>query len=1250
MKTRLVAFKKAFTNSGVKVNIPGSSYAPTTSPITINVDTVDATTVFKAGDTLVTSKQNVYGVISAVTGTTITLTGLERTLGDDYNLYYHPEQSFEMDLMEEPGIVVNYNWIDIKEPDKRKGSFSQTIKVPFSDRNNKFFENWFDVNLEDIVFNTDTKFQAAIYVDSVEQMNGFIQLKSIYLNARQYEIVIFGNTADFFTAIKDKKLKDAFIDNDIADEQLDHDLTVDNIINSWTTGLTTVGTNPVSGSGTSNDVMYPIIDYALTTHPLAEGMFVNQQSVTFAEVAYGDYSDPDDNWSEESFAAMGGTIANNLKPAIRLQRLLLILAQKAGYTIQSTFLGINQDGTVTDTQFFSRIFMTLANQYTRVKTYYSGLGFQVSMADEVLFATIYGDQESPDANSWRFCARELGFTNESSPNFDPQNTFDIDQSTIAGLDVQQNTMSLPATDEVAEGLGLPSNYGQSVMGIHAEFVISFPGSGGEDYPRWRSTSAGQWKEYYTPGYYNSRYMDVYFQYKINSGSWVNEQSWSFNITTVNDAGGTVPGGQTPLADWPLGYHNIPISVDFTLPYLTAGDEVDFRLRFSPPLVGGGNVIDSADYFLVHIHSGMIKTVNLGGIGYTNGTYGMQVVMAENMPDISQADFTKDLVNRFNLVVLADPNNDKNVVIEPYQDYINSGTTQYWTDKLDVSKEQVVKSTNDLQKKEYVFQDKKGAKDHMGERYEREKEYVYGYRKEEGGDFSEGEKETFSIFAPFITQGIMNQGPAPYEFSGQSELPVAICQWYQLNDSETFDREPITDGIPRLFYYSGTPIDISGISTITGEAYQWAIYNAIQSQGILGSEYTLTNNKFPLCTQYNLDNLDTGIVSTTKQLLWDYQSPWFGFPWFVSNPFGDNWTGHGYFNDYWSQYFNEIYNTESRLMECYLYLTPTDIEKFEAEAFKNPVYIKNTLWRILKIQNYLVGGNQSTKVTLLKVIENLVINCSAIPGTYNADGTITFVDAEDGTTEVAVTNQCCEDINPDWTFQQTSAVTGEGTCYWDLPSSGGGGLFVDAMLPTPGGFTGNDFVNMPLAMPIADNVNTIVHRANGNVTGQVTNTIFYAVTHGTAPSTLTYGGTHLAFRLRNATMAYLEVDLIGTIARGSSNLGSVGYFKYYTLLSKQSGIGVEHSGTSGGVQVRKIEGTNFPTTPTINLTNTNETTGEMQMVITSSSADYTISWVAKVQFLSQKLVGLNQEDVFPMGAMFQNKFLIQFQDNNLLIWN
>ena len=1244
MNTRLIAYRGKLTESGCKVNLPGSSYAATPNQITIVVDTADATTLFKEGQRLVSSRGDLYGVIKTVGGaTSITLTSLEKTLWDNSNLFYYPEQEFEMDLDEAPSIVVNYNWIDIRDPEKRMGSFSQTIKIPFTDRNNKFFENWFDVNLDTLVFDANTKFTATVFVDTVEQMKGFIQLKAIYLNARQYEIVVFGNSSNFFTAIKDKKLRQAFENvNDAgvitADEQLDHNLTASNVYNSWNAGLTTI--SPVT---TSNDVMYPIIDYGLTPKPLSEGMFVDIFGSGWAW-AMSEWTGSSSEW--------GLTYPNNLKPAIRIQRLLQIIAQKAGYTISSTFLGIAQDGTLSDTQWFSRLFMTLANQHERVKTYYSGLGFQVSMASALTNQTIYGDQNEETGTSvddenyiWPMsCIRELGFTDESDPNFDPMNTFSVDPETYTAEDgddwtIQMNTISIPSVG-VAGSLGLVDTYLSEVINLTIEFNISFPQFGGS-HVQWRDGGAGVYRDFDYGG--GTAQMMIYIEYKVDAPGSGDDVGWttfdsSFFIYMYQRA--EVDNYANDWGDG--GLQNIPINRSGTISGVTnAGGQVSFRLRFSPGIMGGGMEMTSFDYFKVNINSGMIRTNNIASAGYTNGSYGMQVVMAENMPDIRQSDFVRDLMNRFNLIILNDAENTDNLIIEPYQDYIGGGTTQYWTDKLDISKEQVIKPTSELQKQEFIFQDKEGG-DVLNKHYKEQNELVYGYKRELGGEFASGDGKNFSVFAPFIAQGIAQNGDEPWDFYGQSSQGVAIAQMYEVTDEEALGKSSITDGVPRLFYYSGTPVGINGNDGVTGDPRHFRIYAPIG-----GSTSTATGSNpqgtFPLCTQYNLDDLDTGITSATKQLLWDWVSPSFSYPWWMNNPFGNSATIKGYYYLYWSQYFNEIYNKEARIMECYLNLTPTDISKFEAEAFKNPIYIKNTLWRVLKIDKYLVGGNQSTKVTLLKVIEKLNWDCDGVPDSFNADGTITFINPASGA-DTTITNLCCEQMNDSWTFQQTDSDTGVGTCYHNL------NIPIVDLGYTGTDFEGLDFGSMMIPMPADNFVNNQLQRKQRRVFAQASDLLFSTVTIGTTVAYLGYRGMPQGFSMKQKTMAYVEVDLIGTVVKGTfAHIGAVGYFKYYTLLKRKNKVPT-HEGSSGGTQVQKIEGTNFPTTPTINLTNINALTGSIQIAITSSSADHTISWVAKVRILSQKLVGLDGENVYRDFALYQNYSNILFENTDFLEWN
>ena len=86
-------------------------------------------------------------------------------------------QTYELDLQENPSVSLNFQFSDIKEPEKRKASYSQTFKLPFTNNNNQFFENWFNVNLTQLVFSTREKFSAVLFYGTTTQFEGFIQLK-----------------------------------------------------------------------------------------------------------------------------------------------------------------------------------------------------------------------------------------------------------------------------------------------------------------------------------------------------------------------------------------------------------------------------------------------------------------------------------------------------------------------------------------------------------------------------------------------------------------------------------------------------------------------------------------------------------------------------------------------------------------------------------------------------------------------------------------------------------------------------------------------------------------------------------------------------------------------------------------------------------------------------------------------------------------------------------------------------------------
>ena len=1112
---------------------------------------------------------------------------------------------FELDLKESPDVILKFNWLDIKEPDKRKGSFSQTIKLPFTNRNNTFFENYFDVNLDTLVFNSKFKFKIVVFVDSIPQLKGYMQLKQLYLNARFYEVVLFGNTGNFFADIKGKKLRRAFETElsvgdgaeptYIIDDQLDHYLSCKNIVDSWTTGLTTIN------SVTDNDVMYPVIDYGHTANPYNNAMFTNPSEL--------DNLVGDNTWTD-LINEYGMLTPGNMKPAIRLQRLLYIIAQKAGYTITSTFLGIAQNGTLDNTTYFGRLFMTLADNHKKTYTEYSELAFhlaETNQFDKDIFWYYPGVGQYWYYNTIQFALE----TPPSDPYFDTNGLYStniVDEIIpLNGLEIQSiyNQVEFPSITQNAL-VGIVNGNNLEIQ-LKFNFRFDMPTSG-------TATNT-----------YNEVNLTINWQFQFSGYN-----TWTTIPVTVLISGAN---------EWHTVVFNCPFNET------GAGGTMRFRgarvdlVEFTPATTEGM-------YFNASIKNAELYTINQGEVFYGNGVENGTVVMAQNMPDVLQSDFVKDLINRFNLVIVNDNDNENNLIIEPYQDYIASGTTKYYTDKLDVSKEQILKPTNELQNKILIYEDKKND-DYLNKGYFEKYERVYGTNiRENFNDFVNGEFKNFSIFTPFIAQMLptLNYGNITTEFY----KPYALASRYGINDDG--ERYSLDKQKPSIFYYGGTPKTVTGSNPIDiTPVYTDNSFHIISASFGVNNVWTsyatdqtgATSGKFPICTQFNLDDITNtaGITTSTKQLLWGWVSPRFNAPYWSANPFGDTVTQKGYFQEYWASFINEVYSDEARIMECHLYLTADDIRDFEANAFKNTYYIKNTLWRILSIDGYLAGGNKSTKVKLLKVVEKLSYDCGATPSTFNLNGSITYTNPG-GTAVVQITNSCCEELNPDWTFVQTNESTGAGICYWNLT--------VPVTDPSPGdGQEENETVPFASMLPMPNNAIANQIMLPGEQPATYATSFLSTTTYGTTLSKLKGISNGSQMFPPIDSMTYIKMDLVGTIAGAdnNTNVGDVGHFQYDTIV-KRIGNEFSFTGTSGGVPLKINKDTNFPS-PTISMTTTDNDTGELVLSITSASADYIIKWVAKLELIMQFASGDTYVNRF---ALFQNGDNILLQDANFLEWN
>ena len=129
--------------------------------------------------------------------------------------------SYVLDVSNPGAISLTYQVSKGEDVMGRYSPFSQTFRLPFSNINSEFFGHYYDINIDTQAVNNSEvpkydihrKAYCEIRMDGVPIIQGSLQLKKIYLQDEEYEVVVFGLEANLFQDIADLKLIDAFRDS-----------------------------------------------------------------------------------------------------------------------------------------------------------------------------------------------------------------------------------------------------------------------------------------------------------------------------------------------------------------------------------------------------------------------------------------------------------------------------------------------------------------------------------------------------------------------------------------------------------------------------------------------------------------------------------------------------------------------------------------------------------------------------------------------------------------------------------------------------------------------------------------------------------------------------------------------------------------------------------------------------------------------------------------------------------------------------
>ena len=330
--------------------------------------------------------------------------------------------------------------------------------------------------------------------------------------------------------------------------------------------------------------------------------------------------------------------------------------------------------------------------------------------------------------------------------------------------------------------------------------------------------------------------------------------------------------------------------------------------------------------------------------------GFELDTALNMPDFKQIDFVSSLQKMFNLVFIPDALDPSTIKIEPFQDFVASGTKKDWTSKLDFTSDIVIEPTADIQFSKYKFTHAEGQ-DFLNDAIQRGLGRVYGEMEilDLENDFSRGD---------YLTQ----DGFAPHTMSLIPDNSYQVHRCIQANGAG------VAKPKPRLAYWNGT-------------TSQYPSYNIRQDDGTARS-----GSLFPLFSNYS------DVIPTVSSLDLNYG---FEFPMIPS-------VGHPFntlYQTYWAGLVNELYSSDARMLTCKMLLTSQDIQDFQ---FSDQIYIEGTYYRVLEITGFDATRVAPCSVKLIKILTN-VADCDDTPTGVNSSGSVTF---NNSATDFG-SKECCE---------------------------------------------------------------------------------------------------------------------------------------------------------------------------------------------------------------------------------------------------
>jgi hypothetical protein len=239
-------------------------------------------------------------------------------------------------------IKINRSYAELQDIGKKNSDYSIGIQIPGSKKNNRFFENFFNVDTQSLYFNAIKKAQCDILINDEPYFTGYLRLNKVsVINSKvEYDVSLYNTVGNLFGDIGTTELYK--LNWEDSDYFFNHRFNLGKVTDGWYTS------NFSSDSEQPQKVLYPIVHngylYTGDTVNVSGGTAQEQTRLyTSSAIKQGAYANTaaalaDGVLPYRINTPNQGIYDNQLKPALSVWNLIKLMFKTYGYTIKSDFM------------------------------------------------------------------------------------------------------------------------------------------------------------------------------------------------------------------------------------------------------------------------------------------------------------------------------------------------------------------------------------------------------------------------------------------------------------------------------------------------------------------------------------------------------------------------------------------------------------------------------------------------------------------------------------------------------------------------------------------------------------------------------------------------------------------------------------------------------------------------------------------------------------------------------------------------